>query len=88
MDDLISLLIGLSDSQVWAFRHTSTLAGEHSHNSVGYPEISGFPPASMLLYLVAFILDSPPTAYQWTQERGDHSNDSQFLYLPRTYFWQ
>lgn len=30
MDNLISLLTGLSDSQVRAFRHTSTLAGEHS----------------------------------------------------------
>lgn len=30
MDNLISLLTGLSDSQVRAFRHTSTLAGKHS----------------------------------------------------------
>lgn len=28
MDTVISLLTGLSDSQVRAFRHTSTLAGE------------------------------------------------------------
>lgn len=30
MDTVISLLTGLSDSQVRAFRHTSTLAGETS----------------------------------------------------------
>ena len=30
MDNLISLLTGLSDSQVRAFRHTSTLAGKQS----------------------------------------------------------
>lgn len=29
MDTVISLLTGLSDSQVRAFRHTSTLAGNH-----------------------------------------------------------
>uniref|UniRef100_A0A8C0KJ49 Cohesin subunit SA n=1 Tax=Canis lupus dingo TaxID=286419 RepID=A0A8C0KJ49_CANLU len=34
MDNLISLLTGLSDSQVRAFRHTSTLAGEHSFESL------------------------------------------------------
>lgn len=29
MDNVISLLTGLSDSQVRAFRHTATLAGMH-----------------------------------------------------------
>lgn len=29
MDNVISLLTGLSDSQVRAFRHTATLAGEN-----------------------------------------------------------
>lgn len=29
MDNVISLLTGLSDSQVRAFRHTATLAGKH-----------------------------------------------------------
>lgn len=33
MDTVISLLTGLSDSQVRAFRHTSTLAGQSSLNS-------------------------------------------------------
>jgi hypothetical protein len=84
MDDLISLLIGLSDSQVRAFRHTSTLAGEHSHNSVGCPEISGallyvssgfsFLLASILLYLVAFILDAsfpPPPLFTSWHRKGE-----------------
>jgi cohesin complex subunit SA-1/2 len=33
MDNVISLLTGLSDSQVRAFRHTATLAGDNQINA-------------------------------------------------------
>lgn len=33
MDNMISLLTGLSDSQVRAFRHTATLAGKCSNKN-------------------------------------------------------
>jgi len=39
MDTIISLLTGLADSMVRAFRHTSTLAGKITHRVAVDPEI-------------------------------------------------
>lgn len=52
MDTVISLLTGLSDSQVRAFRHTSTLAGMHPFTRIIF--------AVNFYYLFILWIYSPP----------------------------